>query len=53
MSKSGLSVTPDPIEDIALTPEVVTSPTASDRGTAAEYIESLAPGEEVGDRASR
>lgn len=53
VSKSGLSVTPDPIEDIALTPEVVTSPTASDRGTAAEYIESLAPGEEVGDRASR
>ena len=43
VSKTGLSVTPDPIEDIALTPEVVTNLTASDRVTAAEYIESLVP----------
>lgn len=43
VSKSGISVTPDPIDDIAVTPEIVSTPTASDRVTAAEYVESLAP----------
>ena len=43
VTRTGIAVTPDPIEDVALTPEIVTSPTAADRDAAAEYIESLAP----------
>ncbi|MGR6521828.1 hypothetical protein ACU5JM_09365 [Rhodococcus erythropolis] len=42
VSKSGISVTPDPIEDIAVTPEVVVDPQADLTADAEDhYIEAL------------
>lgn len=42
VSKSGISVTPDPIEDIAVTPEVVVDPEADLTADAEDhYIEAL------------
>lgn len=42
VSKSGISVTPDPIEDIAVTPEVVVDPQADLTADAEDhFIEAL------------
>lgn len=47
VSKSGISVTPDPIEDIAVTPEVVVDPQADLTADAEDhYIEALETEEE-------
>ena len=47
VSKSGISVTPDPIEDIAVTPEVVVDPQADITADAEDhYIEALETEEE-------
>ncbi|WP_070384612.1 hypothetical protein [Rhodococcus erythropolis] len=51
VSKSALSVTPDPIEDIALTPEI--EPTSDARDATLAYLESNTPHEEGGDDGSQ
>lgn len=43
VTRTGISVTPDPIEDTAVTPEPELRTDGHDRGSAAEYVESLAP----------